>query len=178
MLNLKTKTMKTKHPEQLAKEYFPEFPTKLRKQLLLRVKGMSIEDTKREFISFRKKIDNDKEDQLPLLLNSIATNSLGFEYNEQLKDLIYMDYSNRNISVHAKPFIAGQYKIFRNEHELLIKSQSENIGEIIKRLDETITLMIELGVLGMLDFREHLEAIKKDPKSINGIVKKVLKHAK
>lgn len=167
-----------KQPEQLAKEYFPEFPPRLRKQLLIRVKGMDIESAELEFISFRKKIDKDKEAHLPILLNSIATNSLGYEYNEQLNKTIYMDYSNRNISKNAKSFIAGQYKIFRNEHEELIIHESENIGEIIKRLDETITLMIELGVLGMLDFRDHLEAIKADPKSIEGIVKKVLKHKK
>ena len=170
--------MKTKHPEQLAKEYFPEFPTRLRKTLLSKLSHLPIDLLEDEFKSLRLKINEDKEKDIPVLLHSIATNSLGYEYNEQLKDTCYMDYANNNISKFAKGFISGQYKIFRNEHESLIKDQGENIGEVIKRLDETIALMIELGVLGMLNFREHLEAIKKDPKSINGIVKKVLKDAK
>ena len=167
-----------KHQEQLAKEYFPEFPKKMRKDFITRLGHLSIEQLESEFKALRAKIDQDKAEAMPILLHSIATNSLGFEYNEQLKDTCYMDYSNKLISKNAKGFIAGQYKIFRNEHEALILKQSENIGTIIERLDETIALMIELGVEGILNFREHLEAIKTDPKSIDGIVKKVLKHAK
>lgn len=170
--------MESKQPEQLVKHYFPEFPTKLRKNLLLKLNHLPINLLEEEFKSLRLKINKDKENDIHILLHSIATNSLGFEYNEQLKDTCYMDYRNKNISKFGKGFISGQYKIFRNEHESLIKSQSDNIGEIIKRLDETIVLIIELGVLGMLDFREHLEAIKVDPKSVKGIVNKVLKHAK
>ena len=167
-----------KQPEQLAKEYFPEFTPRLRKTFLQKLRHLSIDELEVEFKMLRLKIDSDKAKDVPTLLHSIATNSLGYEYNEQLKDTCYMDYANKNISKYAKGFIAGQYKIFRNEHEDLIKDQGENIGEIIKRLDEAIALMIELGVLGVLNFREHLEAIKTDPKSIDGIVKKVLKHAK
>lgn len=167
-----------KQPEQLAKKYFPEFPQRMRKHLVSQLSHLHKHDLENEFKTLRNKIDTDKAEAIPVLLHSIAANSLGYEYNEQIKDTCYMDYSNKNISRHAKGFIAGQYKIFRNEHESLIKDQSENIGAIINRLDSAITLMIKLGVLGLIDFEDHLKAIELDPKSVNGIVKKVLKNAK
>lgn len=162
-----------KHPEQLIKEYFPEFPTKMRKDFLSRMKHLSNDLLEAECKALRARIDTDKANAMPVLLHSIATNSLGFEYNEQLKKTCYMDYSNKNISNHAKGFISGQYKIFRNEHEALILEQGENIGAVIDRLDNAVKLMIEMGVVQMIDFEPMLEAFKKDPKSVMGIVRKV-----
>lgn len=164
------------HPSQLTKHYFPEYPVKIRKEMEQQIPFSTIEKFNDALFLLVQKIQKEKAEKMPLLLNSIAINSLGFEYNEQLLKSCYMDYANPNISKFGRQFINGQYKIYRNENEKILLMDAENLNDVVKRLEKVTSLMIKLGVLGLLNFEEHLEAIEHDPKSIQGIVNKVLKN--
>ncbi len=164
------------HPSQLTKHYFPEYPLKVRKDMEKQIPFATIEQFNDALFLVLENINKEKEEKMPLLLNSIALNSLGFEVNERLAKTCYMDYHNKAISKHGRQFVEGQYKIFRNDNEKLLLMDPENLNFVVEKLESAISLMIELGVNGIIDFEEHLRAIKKDPKSIQGIVNKVLKN--
>ena len=171
----KIKELNNLQPEQIAKYYFPEFSVTTRKSFIKNISFIDINHVNEHLYSLYSKMEKDKKEHMPILLNSIAVNSLGYELNERLEKTIYMDYANKNISKHGKLFVKGQYSIFRNENEQLLLTDEGNTSDKIDKLEHVIELMVELGVLGLINFKEHLEAIKKDPKSIEGIVKKVLK---
>ena len=175
MKKLTPTALTTMQPEQIAKYYFSEYPVSFRKQALSSTKHLTKDQLNDSLFGMIERIEHDKEAHLPLLLDSIATNSLGYELNERLQSTCYMDYHNKNISKHAKQFISGQFKIFRNENDKLLTEKFEETDAIQERLERVIELMVKLGVLGLINFSEHLEAIEKDPKSIEGIVKKVLR---
>ena len=123
-----------KHQE-IMKNYFPDMGGIGRNQLFKSIasasNGSIVEFNNLAFETM-KVMEQRKIEHMPMLLDSILLNTLGYECNEQLQNTIYADYTNPHIKKHAKQFIKGQYKIFRNEHENLLGTPGTKTSEIDK----------------------------------------------
>ncbi len=163
--------------EQIVKHYYSEHPLSFRKKLLLQVlsKTKTIDEFHAQIVKSKEEIKQIKDRDTPILLESIIFNSLGYERNEALEKTCYKDYKDKNIHKFAKPFINGQYKIFRNQYDDLLTEEMTNTSEVSERLENVIKLLVKHSVLGILDFEKYLLAIEENPKAIDGIVKKILK---
>ena len=170
----KLKLTPNTQPEQIIKHYFFDFPVKLRKQILNSCPFKTNQDINDFAFKMFNKMEQEKQDKTPVLFESIIFNSLGFERNEELKDTVYQDYHNKHISKQAKPFIAGQYKIFSDTNEKLILTDFKNTNELTHQLDNTIKELAKMTIEGIVSWHDLFKAANKNPKAVNGIIKKVL----
>jgi hypothetical protein len=110
-------------------------------------------------------VEEKKMADMPALLHSIILNALAFEANEELKDTVYMDAREKAISVHGKPFMAAQYKIYRNAHEALFDINQEETQKRMAEAERTIRMIYEYNLLSYDNVEEILkinfEKIKK-----------------
>lgn len=143
---------------QIMKHYFGDVNVKTRNAFLYNLKQKSIDlfELNIEAHRFLIEVRQREADDLPDLVHSILLNTLAFEANENLEKTLYKDYKDKNISKHAKPFIAGQYKIFRNSHEQLLNVNHKQTEKIIK------------------DFTAIIKALAKTKLSSQELVKRIL----
>jgi len=164
-------------PQQIVKRYFSDIGSRGRNQLLAditRISNGSIESFNDAAFQTLTILEAERKKDVHKILKSIIYNTLGYEANEEIQHSIYADYTNPHIRKHAKPFINGQYKIFRNDHENLLEHTEQQTSDVLSHLDETITLIAKHTVEQTIELKDMYRALDKNPKAINGIVKKVL----
>lgn len=132
--------------QQIMKHYFNDVDIKTRKRFLsfiLEKRGaLDSNELNIEAHRLLLEIKQREAQELPELVHAIITSTLAFEANEELKNTLYKDYKDKNISKHAKPFIGGLYKIFRNTYENLFNVNEKQVLKISKDLEDVVNALV------------------------------------
>lgn len=164
--------------DQIVKHYFNDYPVKMRKTVKLNAEFLAKKNGTtflEEVQGIKEHMDKEIKENLPFLIDSIILNTLAFEANENLQKTVYKDYHNKSIKKHAKGFIAGQFQIYRDHHEKLLLKTEQETQKVLQETMNIIELVRSRGLHSLIEVENILKAHQKDPKSINGIVNKVLK---
>jgi hypothetical protein len=146
---------------QILKHYFGGYAMKERKKvhnlIITGNNAQTLESYNVACHSYLLKVEKKKQDDMPALLHSIILNSLAFEANEDLKETVYIDARDKAITTHGKPFIAAQYKIYRNAHESLFNINPEETNKRINEAERTIKMIYEYNLFSYENVEEILK---------------------
>ena len=112
-----------------------------------------------------------KEKQTEILTGAVIINQLALHYNEQLK---YTNFYKKELKNSLNRTVRELIKAEQNEFDKVFDADSD----YTEKISENVTnIMLELSKGGFADMvlmGNMMVAYKKDPKSIDGIVNKVL----
>lgn len=106
------------------------------------------------------------------ITQSIIANQIAFDFNHEIKHTVYFKHRLKKI---LNQLIPELEKAEKNEFDQFFDEQ-ENITDELYDVQREMTR--QLSTLGLMHFQnvsEIIQAYKKDPKSIQGIVNKINK---